>query len=71
MGNKTEHALIILVGVILGVVNLIGYLYYLFWQTYSTYYDASFNGIGLFLLVVEIIAALIAMFNIKAHEKTI
>ena len=71
MGNKTERALIILIGVILGVLNLIGYLYYLFWQTYSTYYDASFNGIGLFLLVVEVIAALIAMFNIKAHEKTI
>ena len=71
MGNKTERALIILFGVLLGILNLIGYLYYLFWQTYSTYYDVSFNGIGLFLLVVEIVLSIIAMFSIKAHEKTL
>jgi hypothetical protein len=57
--------------VLAGLINLLFYIYYMYIQLYVTYYDIIFNAIGLLILIIEIILSLIAMFNIKAHEKLI
>ena len=69
IGNKAEKAIILLVAVICGIVNLIGYFYFIYLQKYCTYYDLVFGVIGLVIVIIEIIFSVVAIFYIKVHEK--
>ena len=71
IGNKTERALILLFAVLLGVVILVGYIYFMWLQIYVTYFDVIFSVIGLIITVFELLFSIWTMFNIKVHEKNI
>lgn len=70
IGNKTEQALILLYSILLGLLNIVGHVYFGILQTYVMFYDIVFSGIGLLLLILEILISFVTMFYIKAHEKT-
>ncbi len=71
IGNKTERALILLIGVIMGVINLIGYICLMRLQSYVTYFDIAFGSIELVIIFFELFFSIWTMFNIKVHEKNI
>ena len=71
IGNKTERALLLLVAVILGFINLFGYIYFMRIQTFVTYFDVVFSAIGLVIIFFEFLCSAFTMFNIKVHEKNI
>ena len=71
IGNKTERALLLLFAVILGVIILFGYIYYMYIQTYVTYFDVVFSTVGLAITFFELLFSILTMFNIKVHEKNI
>ena len=70
IGNKTERALILLIAIILGIVNLFGYIYFIVWQKYVTYFDVVFSAIGVIITFLEIFFCILTSFNIKVHEKS-
>ena len=70
IGNKTERALILLIAIFLGILNLLGYIYFMYLQRYVTYFDLVFSIVGLVITFLEIFFSLWTMFNIKVHEKT-
>ena len=70
IGNKTERALILLIAIFFGVLNLLGYIYFMYLQRYVTYFDLVFSIVGLVITFLEIFFSLWTMFNIKVHEKT-
>ena len=70
MGNKTERALILLFATILGIINIFGYIFFIVWQKYVTYFDVVFSIIGVVITFLEIFFCIWTMFNIKVHEKT-
>ena len=69
IGNKTEKAHILLIALVFGVINLIGYIYFMYLQRYITYYDLIFSIVGLCLVAAEIVLSFVAIFSIKVHEK--
>ena len=71
IGNKTERALILLFAVLLGVIILVGYIYFMWLQIYVTYFDLIFSVIGLIITFFELLFSIWTMFNIKVHEKNI
>ncbi len=71
IGNKTERALILLIAVLIGIVNLVGYIYFMRLQTFVTYFDVVFSAIGLVIIFFEVLFSILTMFNIKVHEKNI
>ena len=70
VGNKTERALILLLALILGAVNFLGYIFFALIQKYRTYFDVVFSSIGLILTFLEIVLCIWTIFNIKVHEKS-
>ena len=70
MGNKTENFIGLLIAFILCIINVIGYLFYILWQKYRTYFDLIFSIIGLLLCVLELIFTAITMFSVCVHEKS-
>ena len=70
IGNKTERALILLGAIFIGLFNIVGYIYFLWLQTYVTYFDLVFSIIGLVITFFEILFSFRTIFNIKVHEKT-
>ena len=70
VGNKTERALILFFAFIIGIINIVGYIYFMWIQRYVTYFDLVFSTIGVVLTLLEIIFSLLTMFNIKVHEKS-
>ena len=70
IGNKTERALILLWAIILGLFNIFFYIYFMWLQTYVTYFDLVFSIIGVVITFFEIFFSFWTMFNIKVHEKT-
>ena len=70
IGNKTERALILLGAIFIGLFNIVGYIYFLWLQTYVTYFDLVFSIIGLIITFFEILFSFRTIFNIKVHEKT-
>ena len=70
IGNKTERSLILLIAIIMGVINFIGYIYFMWLQLYVTYFDVVFSAIGLIITFIEIFFSLWTIFNIKVNEKT-
>ena len=70
IGNKTERSLILLIAIIIGVINFIGYIYFMWLQLYVTYFDVVFSAIGLIITFIEIFFSLWTIFNIKVNEKT-
>ena len=70
VGNKTERALILLLALILGAVNFLGYIFFALIQKYRTYFDVVFSSIGLILNFLEIVLCIWTIFNIKVHEKS-
>ena len=70
IGNKTERALILLCAIILGLFNIFFYIYFMWLQTYVTYFDLVFSIIGVVITFFEIFFSFWTMFNIKVHEKT-
>lgn len=56
---------------ILGIPVLVGYIYYIRFQTYVIVFDLCFNAIGIIFVFGEILLSLFAIFNIKANEKSI
>ena len=70
IGNKTERALILLGAIILGLFNIFFYIYFMWLQTYVTYFDLVFSIIGVVITFLEIFFSFWTMFNIKVHEKT-
>ena len=71
IGNKTERALILLFAVILGAINLFGYIFFLWIQYIVVYFDIVFSAIGMVITLLELIFCIWTMFNIKVHEKNI
>ena len=69
MGNKTERALILLLALILGAVNFLGYIFFALIQKYRTYFDVVFSSIGLILTFLEIVLCIWTIFNIKVHSE--
>ena len=70
IGNKTERALILLGAIFIGLFTIVGYIYFLWLQTYVTYFDLVFSIIGLVITFFEILFSFRTIFNIKVHEKT-
>ena len=70
VGNKTERALILFFAFLIGIINIVGYIYFMWIQRYVTYFDLVFSTIGVVLTLLEIIFSLWTMFNIKVHEKS-
>ena len=70
VGNKTERALILFFGFIIGIINIVGYIYFMWLQRFVTYFDLVFSTVGVILTLFEIIFSLWTMFNIKVHEKS-
>ena len=70
IGNKTERAFVLFIAIIFGIVNLLGYIYFMYLQRYVTYFDLVFSIIGLVITFLEIFFSLWTVFNIKVHEKT-
>ena len=70
VGNKTERALILFFAFIIGIINIVFYIYFMWLQRYVTYFDLVFSVIGVVLTLLEIIFSLWTMFNIKVHEKS-
>ena len=70
IGNKTERALILFFAFLIGIINIVGYIYFMWIQRYVTYFDLVFSTIGVVLTLLEIIFSLWTMFNIKVHEKS-
>ena len=70
IGNKTERALILLGAIILGLFNIFFYIYFMWLQTYVTYFDLVFSIIGVVITFLEIFFSFWTMFNIKVHEKS-
>ena len=71
IGNKTERALLLLFAVLIGFIVLFGYIYYMYIQTFVTYFDVVFSAIGLVITFFELLFSILTMFNIKVHEKNI
>ena len=70
IGNKTERALILLFAIIIGIINIVCYIYFMWIQTYVTYFDLVFSLIGVIITFLEIFFSFWTMFNIKVHEKS-
>lgn len=70
IGNKTERALILLFAVILGIIVLVGYIFFMIIQTFVTNFDFAFSLIGLIIIAFELLFSILTMFYIKVHEKT-
>ena len=70
IGTKTERALILLFAVILGVINIVCYIYFMWLQRYVTYFDVVFSAVGVIITFLEIFFSFWTMFNIKVHEKS-
>lgn len=70
IGNKTERALLLLISIILGFVNLFLYIYFITLQKYVTYFDLVFSSIGAIITIMEIFLSVLTSFNIKVHEKS-
>ena len=70
IGNKTERALILLIAIVLGVINFLFYIYFMWLQKYVTYFDVVFSAVGLIITFIEIFFSFYTIFNIKVHEKT-
>ena len=70
IGNKTERALILLFAFVLGIINLVFYIYFMWLQEYVTYFDLVLSIIGVVITFLEIVFSLWTMFNIKVHEKS-
>ncbi len=70
IGNKTERALILLFAVILGIIVLVGYIFFMIIQTFVTNFDFAFSFIGLIITAFELLFSILTMFYIKVHEKT-
>ena len=64
IGNKTERALILLGAIFIGLFNIVGYIYFLWLQTYVTYFDLVFSIIGLVITFFEILFS----FSIKKRN---
>ena len=71
IGNKTERALLLSFAVLIGFIVLFGYIYYMYIQTFVTYFDVVFSAIGLVITFFELLFSILTMFNIKVHEKNI
>ena len=71
IGNKTERALLLLFAVLIGFIVLFGYIYYMYIQTFVTYFDVVFSAIGLVITFFELLFSFLTMLNIKVHEKNI
>lgn len=65
VGNKTERALILFFAFLIGIINIVGYIYFMWIQRYVTYFDLVFSTIGVVLTLLEIIFSLLTMFYIK------
>ena len=69
IGNKTERALILLIAIGLGIINFLGYIYFMWLQKYVTYFDVVISAVGLIITFIEIFFSFWTIFNIKVHEK--
>ena len=63
IGNKTERALILLFAIIIGIINIVCYIYFMWIQTYVTYFDLVFSLIGVIITFLEIFFSFWTMFT--------
>jgi transmembrane protein 216 len=68
VGNKTETTLHLFYSIILAIPVIVGYIYFLRFQTYVLVFDMCFNIIGLIFIAAELLFCLFAILNIKSNE---
>jgi len=69
IGNKTESSAYLVWFLLIIIPSAIGFIYFLFIQTYVLVIEIIFNVIGIILIVLEFISALIALSTFKSFEK--
>ena len=63
IGNKTERAFILLFAFVLGIFNMVFYIYFMWLQEYLTYFDLVLSIIGVVITFLELVFSLWTMFN--------